>query len=97
MNGQPDPEVYHFDGHKYEYCHEYDLRDDFQRFAFEKKLGLFMGWFDDASEIYADEESGHRHFEVGELEVRCNLEKVDKRTRRIYWELVDHNHPRHHE
>lgn len=77
------------DGHEYENVTEYDLREDFDMFAFDKKLSLFMDWFDDADEVFEEEEGGHRHFHVGRLEVECNVEKESDRFRRLYWTVKE--------
>lgn len=77
------------DGHEYEIAREYDLREDFDRHAFSNRLDLFIDWFDDADEVFEYEEDGHRHFIVGRLEVKCNIEKVSDRIRRLYWTIGD--------
>lgn len=75
------------DGYEYENMTEYDLRDDFDRFAFPKKLDRLMDWFEEADVVHANEDGGHRHFEWGSMEIWCNLEKVSDRIRRIYYTL----------
>lgn len=73
------------DGHEYEDMFVYDLQDPMDYMAFEGKLDLFMGLFDRAEEVYADEESGHQHFYAEPFEVKCNIEKRSDRYREIYW------------
>lgn len=75
-------------GNEYRSKYRYDLREHLDRFAFEKKLDIFMGWFEEADEIMADKDSGHRHFIVGELEVECNIQKISDRFREVYWTVT---------
>lgn len=85
-----DTATYQCDGYEYEHMTEYDLREAFDRFCFPKKLDTFINWRDDADEVHAEEEDGHMHYTIKDLEVKANVEEVSKRIRRIYWTVVYH-------
>ncbi|WP_157884870.1 hypothetical protein [Halorubrum aethiopicum] len=84
--------VFRCDGHRYENELAYDLRDDGDRLAFERKLDTFIEWFEDAQErsdgrVYVEDEAGHWVFRRGHTLIACNVEEVSKRDRRIYFSV----------
>lgn len=79
------------DGHEYEHVTTYDLSEDLDRYAFGAKLDTFDQWYEDADEVFDEEDAGHRHFIYNGVEVRCNVQQVTKRLRNIYWEVTVHD------
>jgi len=84
--------VFRCDGYGFEHEIVYDLREEADRLAYERKLDTFIEWFEDAIEaadgrVYVDEDGGYRVFRRGETLIACNVEEVSKRERRIYFTI----------
>ena len=78
------------EGHDYEVGMEYDLSEG-DLYFFESKLSALMEMFDTAENVITTEETGHREFVWGTLNVQCNVEEVSRETRRLYWTVTPYS------